>query len=296
MRKLLFFACFFLFLTVILPAHSAKMYAQPQDSIDSPVQLKMLSWNIFMLPEFITFTNKVERAIEIGEMLRTSDYDVIVLQEAFMKKARVIIYEMIKDSFPYIIEPANNEGFSFKSNSGVWILSKIKLNVLGTTRFKFCKVADCMARKGAMMVEGEKQGKKFHLIGTHLQAENYPYIRKRQFKQIQEELISRFSQKNVPLIIGGDLNTEKMDTLNYKDMLTSLDAEDGDLDGDVQATWGGMNYKFDKKDKNPILDYILLRKNGKKVKVARRKVNIFRSKKADYNLSDHFGVEMEMVF
>lgn len=295
MRKLLFFASFFLFLTVIFPAYFAETYAQ-QDSIERPVQLKVLSWNIFMLPEFITFTNKVERAIEIGEMLRNSDYDVIVLQEAFMKKARVIIYEMIKDSFPYIIEPANNEGFSFKSNSGVWILSKIKLNVLGTTKFKFCKVADCMARKGAMMVEGEKQGKKFHLIGTHLQAENYPFIRKRQFRQIQEELISRFSKKDVPLIIGGDLNTEKMDTLNYKEMLTSLDAEDGDLDGDVQSTWGGMNYKFDKKDKNPILDYILLRKNGKKVKVARRKVNIFRSKKADYNLSDHFGVEMEMVF
>ncbi len=296
MRKLLFFACFFLFLTVIFPAYFAKTYAQ-QDSIDSPVQLKVLSWNIFMLPEFITFTNKVERAIEIGEMLRNSDYDVIVLQEAFMKKARVIIYEMIKDSFPYIIEPANNEGFSFKANSGVWILSKIKLNLLGTTKFSYCKgIADCMARKGAMMVEGEKQGKKFHLIGTHLQAENYPLTRKKQFRQIQEELISRFSKKDVPLIIGGDLNTEKMDTLNYKDMLTSLDAEDGELDGDVQSTWGGMNYKFDKKDKNPILDYILLRKNGKKVKVARRKVNIFRSQKADYNLSDHFGVEMEMVF
>lgn len=295
MRKLLFFTCFFLFLAVILPSHFSKIYAQ-QDSIDSPVQLKLLSWNIFMLPEFITFTNKVERAIEIGEMLRNSDYDVIVLQEAFMKKARVIIYEMIKDSFPYIIEPANNEVFSFKSNSGVWILSKVKLNVLGTTKFKFCKEADCMARKGAMMVEGEKNGKKFHLIGTHLQAENYPHIRKRQFKQIQDELISRFSKKDIPLIIGGDLNTEKMDTLHYKDMLMSLDAEDGDLEGEVQATWGGMNYKFDKKDKNPILDYILLRKNGKKVKVARRKVNIFRSKKADYNLSDHFGVEMEMVF
>ncbi len=295
MRKLLFFACFCLFLNLFFPACFSKLYAQ-QDSIDKPVQLKVLSWNIFMLPEYITFTNKVERAFEIGEMLRTSDYDIIVLQEAFMKKARTIIYEMIKDSFPYIIEPANTAGISFKFNSGVWILSKVKLEVLGTTRFKYCKVADCMARKGATMVEGEKNGKKFQLIGTHLQAENYPFIRKKQFGQIQSELIARFSRKNVPLIIGGDLNTEKMDTLNYKDMLTSLDAEDGDLDGEVQATWGGMNYKFNKKDKNPILDYILLRKNGKKVHVFRRKVNIFRSKKADYNLSDHFGVEMQMVF
>lgn len=267
------------------------------------MKLKLLSWNIFMLPQMVKFTKKKERAHEIGQMLKNSDYDVVVLQEAFMRKARRIIEKETGKSFPYRVGPANWKRFSLKTHSGVWILSRVPIRKLGETRFKFCSgISDCMARKGATMVEGEKNGKKFHLIGTHLQAEDYPQTRKKQFRQIFDSLILKFQRKDVPLLISGDLNTPKDDAENYKDMLQTLDAEDGNLgeDSESQSTY---NLNYDKKtdssqfqkQKNLILDYILLRKNGKKVKSQKRKVRIFKAgKNKKMFLSDHFALEMEI--
>ncbi|MGL4362726.1 MAG: hypothetical protein ACRCSG_05610, partial [Cellulosilyticaceae bacterium] len=158
-------------------------------------------------------------------------------------------------------------------------------------------IADCMANKGATLVEGEKNGRKFHLIGTHLQAEDkFRATRHKQIKQMYKDLISPFVQKDIPMLISGDLNVDKMDSLSYRQMLTDLDAEDGKLQGEVQSTWIGMYGKWKKNDRRPIYDYVLWKKNSKKVKITRREAKIFRSPTATHNLSDHNAVEVEMEF
>ncbi len=275
---------------------SSSVQAQ-KDSVEHKTRLKILTWNIYMLPNFVKFTKKNERSKEIGEILKKSDYDVVVLQEAFRKKSKRIIRRVLKKEYPYRIEP-EAKTFSVKAGSGIWILSKVKMKKTRDLSFKFCSgIPDCMARKGATMVEGEKNGKKFHLIGTHLQAEDqYPQTRKKQFKQIMKELVEPFSQKNVPLIIAGDLNVNRYDSLHYRDMLGVLEAEDGLLDGEIQSTFSGMYNNPKELKRAEILDYILLRKNGSNIFSMKRKAKWFKSNVNAYNLSDHLGVEMEIEF
>lgn len=282
---------------LIISLLNANIFAQ--DKINElNTRLKILTWNIYMLPKWIGFTKKVSRAEEIAEMLNKSDYDVIILQEAFMQQSRNIIRKKVKSKYPYIIDPPRVKKLSLKTNSGVWILSKLKLKPIRTTRFRFCGgFADCMANKGATLVEGEKDGKKFHLIGTHLQAEDkYKYTRKKQLKQIYQELIQPFAKKQVPMFISGDFNIEKSDTAFYKDMLFTLKAEDGNPEGETQSTWRGMYNETEKGNKKTILDYILIKRNGKKVRHVKRSVHLFRSKNKKYNLSDHAAVEMDIQF
>lgn len=269
-----------------------------KDSTATNTHLKILSWNIYMLPKWLTFTKKVSRAEEIAEILNKSDYDVIILQEAFMQQSRNIISRKLKYKYPYMVAPLRGRNFSFKTNSGVWILSKVKIKPLKTTRFRFCSgIPDCMANKGATLIEGWKNGKKFHLIGTHLQAEDkFKHTRKKQLRQIQQELIEPFTQKDVPMLISGDLNIEKSDTLYYKDMLQTLGAEDGNPEGGTEATWRGMYDEAVKSNKKSILDYILIRKNGKTIQAVKRFVRVFQSKNKSYNLSDHSAVEMDLQF
>lgn len=286
-------------LYILLIINTINNYSFSQDSINPhKTRLKILTWNIYMLPKWIGFTKKVARAEEIGEILQKSDYDVIILQEAFMQQSRNIIRKKLKSTFPYIIDPPRVKKFSLKANSGVWILSKLKLKSIRNTRFRFCSgFADCMANKGATLVEGEKNGRKFHLIGTHLQAEDkYKYTRKKQLKQIYKELIQPFSTKEVPMFISGDFNIEKSDTTFYKDMLHTLKAEDGNIEGDSVSTWRGMYNEANKGTKKSILDYILIKRNGKKIKNVKRSIHLFRSKNKSYNLSDHAAVEMDILF
>lgn len=258
----------------------------------------MLTWNIFMLPGSIKASNKDKRAAEIGNILKTSDYDVVVLEEAFRRKSRKIIKKQLKGEFPYMSLPPKNKPFSLKTNSGVWILSKIKLKTIKHTRFKSCSgIPDCMAEKGATLVECEKAGKKFRLIGTHLQAENFPLTRRKQFKQIKKDLIDPFNDPDIPMIIAGDLNTEKSDSLNYFEMLKELEADDKPAIDNIKTTWKGRyNQPYDPNARKTILDYILIKKNGRNVHHSNRKILMFKSQKHDYFLSDHFGVEMTMEF
>ena len=51
--------------------------------------LRILSWNIYMLPNAsLVSSGQQERAPCIGRVLAAADYDIVVLQEAFHKRAR----------------------------------------------------------------------------------------------------------------------------------------------------------------------------------------------------------------
>src|SRR3954470_7913267 len=63
-------------------------------------KIKVLSWNIYMLPGVFGSDN-VRRAEAIGRVLSSGDYDVIVFQEAFDQKARRVISRLLKDAYPY---------------------------------------------------------------------------------------------------------------------------------------------------------------------------------------------------
>lgn len=73
---------------------------QPDTLQVAPKKIKILSWNIYMLPGFLGHGKK-PRAEAIGQILASSDYDVIVFQEAFDGKARKIISRLLQPAFPF---------------------------------------------------------------------------------------------------------------------------------------------------------------------------------------------------
>jgi endonuclease/exonuclease/phosphatase family metal-dependent hydrolase len=250
-----------------------------------------------MLPAVAVRPGKRDRAYAIVEELKKSDFDVIVFQEAFLPAARRIIEKGLKDKYAYNYGPANNSGVSFKANSGIWVLSNRPLQVLGTVQFNDCSGIDCWARKGAMLLEGVANGKKFQILGTHLQSENAEAVREKQMDQIFVELLLKYREQDVPQIVCGDLNTESDMKEHYCTMLDCLDAEDGSMESVEKCTYDGVNNEiaqsYGAKTKFT-LDYILLRANGAKMKTVKRFVSIM--KKGKKHLSDHYGVICEVKF
>lgn len=288
---------FLFFLLTIQEAAASPNYSFEHDSLNQESNLKVLSWNIYMLPAVAVRPGKRDRAYAIVDELQKSDFDVIVFQEAFLPAARRIIYQGLKEKYAYNYGPANNEGISFKANSGIWVLSNTPLEILGTIQFNDCSGIDCWARKGAMLLQGEANGKKFQILGTHLQSENASDIREKQMDQIFVELLLKHREQNVPQIVCGDLNTESDIKEHYCAMLDCLDAEDGDMESVEKCTYDGVNNEiaqsYGAKSKFT-LDYILLRANGAKMKTVKRFVSVM--KKGKKHLSDHYGVICEVKF
>jgi len=111
-------------LILIISFLTFKIFLRQSDRLPSPPEkIKILSWNIYMLPSIVMVKGKADRAQAIGEVLRNSDYDVIVFQEAFQRRARKKILQQLKESFPYQTGPANQKLVSLKTNSGIWIFN-----------------------------------------------------------------------------------------------------------------------------------------------------------------------------
>ncbi len=259
--------------------------------------MKILSWNIYMLPKIVPSKGKLERAHAIVEEIIKTDFDVIVFQEAFLKGAREVIGNGLKDIYPYAYGPANGEKFDIRISSGVWVLSKTKLKLLKTVQFKNCAGNDCLARKGAMLLEGEWNEKPFQILGTHLQADGFDKIREKQMDQIYTELLAENKKEGVPQILCGDMNTESEMKEHYCAMLECLDAQDGDISSIEKCSYDGesnpLAQSFGVKTKTNY-DYILVRNNGIKMKSMKRFVSVMR--KGKKFLSDHYGVVCELKF
>lgn len=270
--------------------------SESADTAQDGANLKILSWNIYMLPPVAPHKGKRERAHAIVQELKSGEYDVIVFQEAFLSAARDIIGNGLNDIYPYAYGPINRKP-GLKVSGGVWVLSKMPLKPLNTIEFDDCAKIDCMARKGAVLLQGEWHGKKFQVLGTHLQADGYDLIRQKQMDQMYTELLIPYKQDGIPQIICGDMNTEQQMKEYYCSMLECLDAENGTMEGIETCSYNGEENEIAQgiwgKHKTT-LDYILLRANGSKIKAVKRYISVL--KKGKKHLSDHYGVVCEVKF
>ena len=272
--------------------------------------LKILSWNIQMLPSVAKAGGKAKRARAIAAQLNLRDYDVVVFQELFHKRSRRIITNGLKENYPNHTPVLNKKFLALKTNGGVMLFSKHPIKEVHQIRYKDRQGFDRMARKGALMAELDIHGKSIQVIGTHLQAFSTQEILYSQYHQLSAELLSSHEKDAVPQFICGDFNTLKalppklpadisQDFINrlprYQFMLQTLNAQDGDLSGEQQFT---MDRPYNdlcetRKEYRLLLDYILVRPQGLKVYSIRRQVQIMRAPwhKDHRDLSDHFGLE-----
>lgn len=261
--------------------------------------LKILSWNIYMLPYISLFNHNAQRAKAIAQKLSTSDYQVIVFQEAFSSKCRNILAKNLLASFPYQYGPANRNFLPFRTNSGLWIVSKMPLSKMDEFQFSRSEGFDAVARKGAVLFEGSFKGSKFQLLATHLQADNSPAVRTKQCNEIKEHLLNKHYKHDVPQFLCGDFNIEMDDRPNYEQMLKTLDAENGELSGNVKVTYDEVNNNLAKipHGKSMVIDYVLVR-NAALVHNVERKVQTFLAKVGgrSTHLSDHYAMEFQVNF
>jgi len=274
----------------------------PVDSISSPhYRLKLLSWNIGMLPILDVFTeNDEKRAEAVASALFSCDYDIIVFEEAFASFARSVIKNKLQDRYPYAYGPANRAVFSLKCNSGLWILSKFPLVIIKEIEFTNSTGLDDFARKGAILLEGNFRNTQFQLLATHLQDDRYPQqIREQQLKEIYENLITPYTYTATPQIICGDFNTDEKISQYYHGLLNILKADDGAISGNMKITFDDEAndvYKSVHPDPRQI-DYILTR-NSQQIQSIRRTVAVLKSRwgKGKEYLSDHNGIEARIEF
>jgi hypothetical protein len=181
----------------------------PQSLPTDPARLKILTWNIWMMPEF-TFQSprNVKRAAAIAEELLKQNFDILCLEKAFDARAREVIWNAMRTRYPFRYGPANN-GFSIKVNSGVWILSRIPLIELGETQFRDCAGIECFSRKGAILLRGVFHGHPFRIAATHLEGESgnvfteaRQQVRDLQMRQIRDDLLEKHPEPGVPLILA----------------------------------------------------------------------------------------------
>lgn len=299
-RKIRHFFVFSLILVILLVSDTAG----GQDS------LKILTWNVQMLPRFVKRNGKAKRARAIVEQIKQRQYDVVVFQELFRARSRKIITKGLAQLYPHHTPVLNAQAISLKTNGGVILFSKYPIREVHQIRYRQREGWDRISRKGALLAELDVKGKMVQVAGTHLQAFGPQEIMYSQYHQLAEELLIPHSKKGVPQLVCGDFNTLKtlpsqlpagisqdfIDRLpRYHYMLQTLDAVDGELSGEQKFT---MDRPYNdlcitRKDVRLLLDYIFLRPNGMKGISIQRKVQIMRQQwdKEHQDLSDHFGLE-----
>ena len=273
-----------------------------QPDIENPPQknLKILSWNIYMLPRLVAaHSGKKERAQAIGEIFRDSDYDILFFQEAFHPMARKKILNQLKKKFPYQAGPANRKAFSLKTNSGLWVFSRYPILKSKAIVYRTRYGIDALSRKGALLVEIDVNGQRIQVAGTHLQNCGPVWLRKAQCVEFYERLLKPSVRDGVPQIICGDFNIDRYSVHeNYHSMLQALDAEDSNPDA-AEYSYDRLHNDLhvEKGQRRDLIDYVLVRSNGVAM-VCKNKVNAIKrrwhSRYAD--LSDHYSLLAEISF
>jgi len=274
--------------------------AQPEKENPPLKKIKILSWNIYMLPHLVAaHSNKSERARVIGETLMRSDYDVIFFQEAFHSTARNKILTQLKSKFPYHAGPANKRFLSIKTNSGLWIFSKYPIVNSESIIYKNKFGVDALSRKGALLVELNVQGQHIQIAGTHLQNCGPVWLRQVQCVEFYKRLLKPNSREGVPQIICGDFNIDRyVAQEDYRFMLQALDAKDSN-DKINQYSYDRLNNDLhvEKGTRRDLIDYILFRNNGGVAICSNSVAPIKRKWNAQHaDLSDHYSIQAEINF
>ena len=229
-------------------------------------EIKIMAWNIFMVPPMIFKSCQTERAYLIAEYIKVQNPDILVLEETFMKSTRNIINDSLKMIYPFqssITKP----GF-FKTNSGVWILSKYPIERQAFITYKNKTSSDVFAKKGATFLQLDILNKKIQIIGTHTQSLNKNvFVRFKQFKQLKTKLLDVYIDDTIPQFIIGDLNSNYYDSVEYNAMIQTLETLPVSFNGE-KFSWNGLENDLANKFSEhslETLDYILLRKQHENI-------------------------------
>ncbi|WP_061249806.1 sphingomyelin phosphodiesterase, partial [Leptospira alstonii] len=247
------------------------------------VEIKILSHNVSMMPTGLSgwkYWGKKERAERIASSEYIKNQDVIVFERLSDNGARETLLDEIRSEYPYQTDVIGktkdgwDETFGIYRNStyadgGVVIVSKwpIEERIQYIFNQPGCG-QDQYYHKGFAYVRINKNGKRFHILGTQVQApdsgctDSGKSVRANHFDDIRNFIDSKEIPNDESVFIAGNLNVIKGSS-EYSDMLTRLNANEPTYAG-VPFTWntktnGLAAFKYPN-DTPAYLDYILVSK------------------------------------
>ena len=200
-------------------------------------EMKILSWNVFMLPKPIKFSWQKYRTNLIQQELKKVDHDILFFQEAFVGSFHKALKKAIGDRYSHSYYLKRRSIF-YPMGSGVFIMSKHPFKIVDKVYYRLntCAGADCFASKGSVLIEMKlPSGKVVQLANTHLQSmESKGRKRIKQINQVKS-MLEKHARVNVPQFLVGDLNIDIAEP-EFHEGLDILNMDYAELQGPILYT------------------------------------------------------------
>lgn len=258
--------------------------------------VKVLSWNVYMLPHPIKKSFQGIRNKAIPEFLKDSDYDIMFFQEAFTGGFRKSMIQTLSNKYPHHYYQKRNEVFSV-FGSGVFVMSKYPFSIIDKINYKACSGFDCYAEKGTFIVEVQlPSGKMIHFAPTHLNAQrDNAQVRALQIAQIKE-LFEKTAKPGVPQVLLGDLNIVGGNE-EFHQSLEKLSMIAAPIIGEHQTTSARTNDCYKTPDKPQWLDHLWVSANSFSLTTKIEVVPTdFQINGKTCPLSDHHAIASHLAF
>lgn len=268
----------------------------------SASELKIFSWNVFMLPQPVKYSLQSVRKLMIAGELGQLDHDVIILQEAFWGPFRAAVSSQLKHDYPYQARLGRRTVLKEVMSSGLMVLSRHPFKILGHRYFNTCRIADCFASKGVMLIELNLQGSPLQLALTHMQAGKgliFEQVRRNQLATIKG-LLKHHRTIAVPQLLVGDLNIDELSGDEYKKSLESLKMTSAPLSGSIYSSKAPATNCYEKQNSTSpsMVDHLLLNQNDSNVSISQKELKHLRGNFGGRlcDLSDHLPLSTTLEF
>jgi endonuclease/exonuclease/phosphatase family metal-dependent hydrolase len=249
---------------------------------DSEINLKMVTYNIWGLPSWMTGARS-GRYPKIARELERLDPDIILLQEAWTDEAR----KSAPARGPWSIARAAGQ-HAFFQQCGLVTLSRFP--IIGGEFYPFSRAAfpDCFVNKGVLKVTVRlSSGRMLNIWNVHLQDGGAPELVLSQVRELESH-VQTAEDGQVADLVGGDFNCTP-DSRLFLELANSLGPSVQQLGGaEPFVTWDGISAK---PGAGQTLDYIFVKRHTKSQNAQAVPRVAFAAASLEQRLSDHFGIE-----
>lgn len=213
---------------LLFQVHETPLYSLDSTDFADPNVINVLAYNMQMLPFGISGMGQANDRARYFPQWLSPWQDVVIFEEAFDDNARENRLEpaMATAGFPYKTDILNDY---LPFNGGVIIFSRWPIETTDMYDFALCgpNSADCFANKGILYARINKLGKKYHVLGTHMDAGSAPAdleAKNLQMAEMREMIADQEIPEWEAVVYGGDFNVGPTGGHNlYANMHDSLD-------------------------------------------------------------------------
>jgi endonuclease/exonuclease/phosphatase family metal-dependent hydrolase len=259
----------------------------PADNPDCGLNLKLLTFNIWGLPSWMTGARS-GRYPQIARELERLNPDIVLLQEAWTAKAR----EAAPADGPWSVARAFGQ-HSFFQQSGLMTLSRFP--IVGGKFYPFTRAAfpDNFVNKGVLKVIVRLPGGSLvNVWNVHLQDGGTPALKLSQVRELVAH-VQAAEDGQMADLVGGDFNCTPESSL-YRQLETEIGPSVYELAGmKAFVTYDGLSAK---PGAGRTLDYFFVRGRAGSQRVEGVPRLVFAGANRAQRLSDHLGVEAVVGF